>query len=94
MVDNRPSRDEPAIELVDTQEASFRGSGYDARLVVDTTPTSRVQWTPQQPDSDQRSAYDAKLLVDTTPTARVEPVAAPSNTEPSSATSNDQQSAD
>ena len=95
MAEHRPPGNEHEIELVDDQPASFKGSGYDARLAIDTTPTSRVEWAAQeQPNQDQRSAYDAKLAVDTTPSARIEPVTAPSATADSTATpSSDQQSA-
>jgi len=64
------------ITLVNTDEASFKGSGYDARLILDTTPTSRVDWATDlatDPQSEQRSAYDSTMIIDTTPTMRVEP---------------------
>jgi hypothetical protein len=67
MGDEGPSREVREIVLVQTEQASFEGSGYDAGLTLDTTPTSRVDWAAgQQPE--RRSAYDAKMVVDTTPT--------------------------
>jgi hypothetical protein len=51
------------------QSPEFIGhSAHDARLVVDTTPTSRVT-VPET--SIRGSAHDARLAVDTTPTSRV-----------------------
>lgn len=78
MGDEGPSREVREIVLVQTEQASFEGSGYDAGLTLDTTPTSRVDWAAgQQPE--QRSAYDAKMVVDTTPTTRPEPITPPSS---------------
>jgi hypothetical protein len=79
MCDESPSREVREIVLVQTEQASFEGSAYDAGLRPDTTPTSRVDWAiGQQPE--QRSAYDAKMVVDTTPTTRPEPITLPSST--------------
>jgi hypothetical protein len=64
------------IVLVNTQEPSFSGSGYDAGLQIDTTPASRVDWMAGG-ESESRGAYDARLITDTTPTTRPEPVAPP-----------------
>jgi hypothetical protein len=89
--DERSPADEVSeIVLVNTQEASFEGSGYDIALQIDTAPTSRVNWAAD-PESEQRSAYDTKLMVDTTPTTRREPTAPPdSGTDSVSAASSDQ----
>ena len=66
MGDEGDTNDVSEIVLVNTEEASFQGSSYDASLQVDTTPAARVRWPAEQP-SEQRSVYDAKLIVDTTP---------------------------
>ena len=58
------------------QSPEFIGkSAHDARLAVDTTPTSRVT-VPETPI--HRSVHDVSLAVDTTPTSRVEMSAVPS----------------
>ena len=58
------------------QSPEFIGkSAHDARLAVDTTPTSRVT-APETPI--HRSVHDVSLAVDTTPTSRVEMTAVPS----------------
>jgi hypothetical protein len=78
MSDESPSREVQEVELVQTERASFEGSGYDAGLSLDTTPTSRVDWAADR-QLEGRSAYDAKMVVDTTPTARLEPITPPSS---------------
>jgi hypothetical protein len=69
MSEESPSREVREVELVQSDQASFEGSSYDAGLSLDTTPVSRVEWN-QGPDWEQRSAYDAKMMVDTTPSVR------------------------
>jgi len=71
-------REVQEIVLVQTEHASFEGSGYDAGLSLDTTPASRVDWPAAGPPPEQRSAYDAKMIADTTPTSRPEPAEHPS----------------
>jgi hypothetical protein len=87
--DESPHHEAVHVELVDTQQATFEGSGYDARLVVDTTPTSRVQWN-DGPSPEHRSVYDASMITDTSPTARWEPAASDSGAENSAAASGDE----
>jgi len=89
VVDENTSREVQEIVLVQSEKSSFEGSGYDARLSLDTTPTSRVDWAADR-QSVQRSAYDAKMIADTTPTTRIEPIAPQSSgTDSLAATSND-----
>lgn len=89
MPDENPRHEVEEVTLVLTEKATFEGSGYDARLSLDTTPTSRVQWDAEQ-QSEQRSAYDAMMIVDTTPTTRWEPVTPSCSTEGASAASSDE----
>jgi hypothetical protein len=76
MGDEDTPREVQEIILVQTVQATFEGSGYDAGLSIDTTPVSRVDWAAG-PQPEHRSAYDAKMIADTTPTARPEPPAPP-----------------
>lgn len=76
MGDEDTPREVQEIILVQNEQATFEGSGYDSGLSVDTTPTSRVDWAAG-PQPEHRSAYDAKMIADTTPTARPEPSAPP-----------------
>lgn len=76
MREENVSEEPREIVLVNTQEASFEGSGYDAGLQIDTTPAFRVDRTVGG-ESESRGAYDARLITDTTPTTRPEPVTPP-----------------
>jgi len=68
-------------------EISVKGSAHDAKLIIETTPSTRVNWPGD--DMSGRSAYDARLIIDTTPSARLEPTPPSSSIDDSSA-SNDQ----
>jgi hypothetical protein len=87
--DDSSQHDAENVELVNTEEAVFKGSSYDSGLSFDTTPTSRVEWNDQQP-SERRSAYDATMITDTSPTARWEPAASNSGAQSSSTASGDE----
>jgi hypothetical protein len=87
--DESSRREVEEVALVQTEKATFEGSGYDAGLSLDTTPTSRVQWDAER-QSEQRSAYDAKMIADTTPTTRWEPVTLSSGTEGTPVPSSDE----
>lgn len=89
MPDESSQHEAEHVELVNTEQATFKGSSYDARLAFDTTPTSRVQWNDGQP-TEQRSAYDVTMITDTTPAARWEPVSSDSGAGSTSAASGDE----
>lgn len=89
MPDESPRHEPKYVELVNREQAIVEGSGYDARLTLDTTPTSRVQWN-DGPPPEQRSAYDAAMITDTTPTARWEPASSNSGAQNGSAASGDE----
>jgi hypothetical protein len=78
MSNENPPREVREVELVESDQASFEGSSYDAGLSLDTTPTTRVEWDPSR-EWAGRSAYDAKLMVDTTPAVRPDVVVPPYN---------------
>lgn len=84
MPDESSQHDGENVELVNTEEAVFKGSSYDSGLSFDTTPTSRVEWNDQQ-SSERRSAYDATMITDTSPTARWDPAASNSGAQSSAA---------
>lgn len=89
MPDESPHHEAEHVELVNTDQAVFKGSSYDSGLALDTTPTARVEWNDQQP-LERRSAYDATMITDTSPTARWEPAASTSGAENSAAASGDE----
>jgi len=76
------------VTLAGDAEASFEGSGYDAGLSIDTTPTVRPSW-PADGEWEQRSAYDKDLIVDTTPMTRPESASPSSGTDGSVASSDE-----
>ena len=77
------------VTLAGDAEASFKGSGYDAGLSIDTTPTVRPSWPADGEWEQKRSAYDKDLIVDTTPMTRPESASPSSGTDGSVASSDE-----